>query len=101
MPIRISESEERRDRLRAGLRLYRVSGWVVTALPNVRYLSGFTGTNAILLLSSDRAILFTDPRYQTQAALECDCDIKIVKGPLLIEVARWIQRLRLKSVAFE
>ncbi|HZS56247.1 MAG TPA: Xaa-Pro peptidase family protein [Bryobacteraceae bacterium] len=101
MPIRISESEERRDRLRAGLRLYRVSGWVVTALPNVRYLSGFTGSNAILLLSSDRAILFTDPRYQTQAALECDCDIKIVKGPLLIEVARWIQRLRLKSVAFE
>jgi Xaa-Pro aminopeptidase len=81
--------------------LYRASGWVVTALPNVRYLSGFTGSNAVLLLSADREILFTDPRYQTQAALECDCDVKVVKGPILIEVARWIQRLRLKSVAFE
>ncbi len=99
--IETSEHEQRRDKLRSTLRLYRANGWVVTALPNVRYLSGFTGSNAVLLLSAERAILFTDPRYQTQAAQECDCDVKIVKGPLLIEVARWIQRLRLMSLAFE
>ena len=101
MPIAASEHEQRRDRLRSTLRLYRAHGWAVTALPNVRYLTGFTGSNAILLASADRSILFTDPRYATQAGQECDCDVKIVKGPLLIEVACWIQRLRLKSLAFE
>jgi Xaa-Pro aminopeptidase len=101
MPVDPSEHEERRTQFRQTLRLYRVNGWIVTALPNIRYLAGFTGSNAILLLSADRAILFTDPRYQTQAGQECDCDVRIVKGPLIIEVARWIQRLGLKSLAFE
>jgi Xaa-Pro aminopeptidase len=101
MPIAASEHEERQARLRSTLRLYRADGWAITALPNVRYLTGFTGSNAVLLASADRAILFTDPRYETQASQECDCEVKVVKGPLLIEVARWIQRLRLKSLAFE
>ena len=49
----------------------------------------------------DRAVLFTDPRYQTQAPLESDCEIKIAKGPLVVEAAKWIERLHLKVVAFE
>jgi Xaa-Pro aminopeptidase len=103
MPAQIEQSEhhERREKLRQTLRLYRADAWAVTALVNVRYLTGFTGSSAVLLLSAERAMLFTDPRYQTQAAQECDCDIKVVKGPLLIEVARWVQRLRVKSLAFE
>src|SRR5579863_4240054 len=101
MPVNPSEHEERRSQLRQTLRLYRVNGWIVTALPNIRYLAGFTGSNAMLLLSAERAILFTDPRYQTQAAQECDCDVRVVKGPLHIEAARWIQRLGFKSLAFE
>ena len=74
---------------------------LVTALPNVRYLAGYTGSNAALLLTDDRAILFTDPRYQTQAAQESDCEIRIVKGPLSTEIATTIKRLRLKKVGFE
>jgi Xaa-Pro aminopeptidase len=101
IPIERSEHEERREKLRSTLRLYRTNGWAITALPNVRYLTGFTGSNAVLLVSTERAILFTDPRYQTQAAQESDCDVRIAKGPLLIEVSKWIQRLRLKSLAFE
>ncbi len=101
MAVAASEHEERREKLRATLRPNRVDGWAVTALPNIRYLTGFTGSNAVLLLSRERSILFTDPRYQTQAAQECDCDLKIVKGPLLIEVARWIQRLGVTALAVE
>jgi Xaa-Pro aminopeptidase len=101
MAMAASEHNDRREKLRATLRLYKTDGWAVTALANIRYLTGFTGSNAILLLSAEHGILFTDPRYRTQAAQECDCDVKIVKGPLLIEVARWIQRLRVKSLAIE
>jgi Xaa-Pro aminopeptidase len=79
----------------------RAAAFLTTALPNVRYLSGFTGSNGAVLVTTDRAILFTDPRYQTQAALESDCEIKVVKGPLLAEVAKWLKRLSIKVLAFE
>lgn len=43
---------------------------LVTDLVNVRYLSGFTGSNAALLIFTDdrEAALATDGRYRTQAA---------------------------------
>ena len=55
---------------------------MVSGLPNVRYLSGFTGSNALLLLSKDQAVLFTDPRYTIQASQESDCTVRIVRGSL-------------------
>lgn len=74
---------------------------MITALSNVRYLTGFTGSNAAVLLTGDRALLFTDPRYQTQASLESDCEIKIAKGPLLAEVAKRLKRLAVSRLGFE
>ncbi len=43
---------------------------LVTDLTNVRYLSGFTGSNGALLVFADEreAVLATDGRYRTQAA---------------------------------
>jgi Xaa-Pro aminopeptidase len=92
---------ERRTRLLPSLKDARANAFLVTALPNVRYLTGFTGSNGMLLLTPDRALLFTDPRYQTQAPRESDCDVKIAKGPLVKELASWIKRLNVKSLAIE
>ena len=39
---------------------------MVTRLVNVRYLTGFTGSNAALLVTADDAVLATDGRYITQ-----------------------------------
>ena len=69
--------------------------------PNLRYLTGFTGDNAALVLSAGRAVLFTDPRFEIQAAQEVTCEVKIAKGPLVIEVAKAIRRRRLRRVGFE
>ncbi len=96
-----TEFSSRRRRLQAALQEVRANAFLVTGLPNVRYLSGFTGSNAALLMVADRALLFTDPRYRTQASEESDCEVKIAKGPLAKELSKWIQRLRLKSVALE
>ena len=41
--------------------------FLVTSLPHVRYLSGYTGTNGMILISSNRSIFMTDFRYQEQA----------------------------------
>jgi Xaa-Pro aminopeptidase len=95
------ELAARRARLSTQLRQHKVNGLLVTALPNVRYLAGFTGSNAILLLTEERAILFTDPRYQTQAPLESDCEIKIAKGPLLAEVLKVLKKLGISRLGFE
>jgi Xaa-Pro aminopeptidase len=79
----------------------QAEAFLTMALPNVRYLTGFTGSNAALLITPLRAILFTDPRYTTQASQEADCDLRIAKGPLAKKVASVVNRLRLRSLAFE
>ncbi|HYG59609.1 MAG TPA: Xaa-Pro peptidase family protein [Symbiobacteriaceae bacterium] len=38
---------------------------------NVRYVSGFTGTSAYLLITPDRRVLLTDDRYVQQATAQC------------------------------
>jgi len=91
----------RREGVIPSLHEGKAQAFLITALPNVRYLTGFTGSNGALLLTPDRALLFTDPRYGTQAPQESDCEVKIAKGPLLKEVSKWIKRLQLRSLAFE
>jgi Xaa-Pro aminopeptidase len=41
---------------------------LVTTLANVRYLTGFSGSAALLLVMGDDTVLVTDGRYRTQAA---------------------------------
>jgi Xaa-Pro aminopeptidase len=63
----------RRSALRALFAGAGVDALLVTDLVNVRYLTGFTGSNAALLVHADgdRASRFcTDGRYRTQAAVE-------------------------------
>lgn len=60
---------------------------LVSSLVNVRYLTGFTGSNAALLVSADRTdVLATDGRYKTQAgaqAADLDLLIERVCAPAL------------------
>jgi Xaa-Pro aminopeptidase len=58
----------RMDGLRARLDDAQVDALLVTTLANVRYLTGFTGSAGVVLVSSERATLVTDGRYGTQAA---------------------------------
>jgi len=51
----------------------------ISNLINVRYLTGFTGSNAALLVSQSSAALATDSRYEIQAAAQVP-DISLVIG---------------------
>lgn len=83
---------------------------LVTDLVNIRYLTGFTGSNAALLIDAngdDRSMICTDGRYLTQIAAEVpdlplvwarDCVPRLLAattpGPILVEdhavtVADW------------
>jgi Xaa-Pro aminopeptidase len=100
----VSENEftTRRRLLCAGLAERKLDALIVSALVNVRYLAGFTGSNAALVLEPGReAVLFTDPRYQIQAGQESSCRVRVVKGPLMTAVSRHLARRRLRQIGFE
>jgi len=60
----------RLTQLRSQLTARSLDAVLVSHLPHVRYLSGFSGSSAILLVTLDRAVLVTDFRYQEQMAAE-------------------------------
>lgn len=63
----------RREALRALLRSAELDALLVTNLINIRYLTGFTGSNAALLVSTageDDTVFCTDRRYTTQSATQ-------------------------------
>lgn len=95
------EFQHRRAALAGRFAERRLDALLVSSAANIRYLSGFTGSSALLLVTRDAARLFTDPRYRLQARIESDCAVTVAKGPLLLPLARWISRLRLGRVGFD
>ena len=77
----------RRRMTKAGL-----SGLLVTHLPDVRYLCGFTGSSAALAVTRRHASLFTDGRYKTQAEEEVrGAAVDIGTGPAAIAAIEWLR----------
>lgn len=58
------------SRLRSTLGRKGPSALLVTHLPNVRWLSGFTGSSGTVLITARDAVFFTDFRYRGQARRE-------------------------------
>ena len=61
---------DRRSRLVAALGDRGLDGIFVTTLVNVRYLTGFTGSNGACLVGPELWLFFTDFRYTERAAEE-------------------------------
>ncbi|HWD74775.1 MAG TPA: Xaa-Pro peptidase family protein [Solirubrobacteraceae bacterium] len=62
----------RADRLAARLPDMGADLLMVTSLVNVRYLTGYTGSNGLALIGPDTRLFFTDFRYTEQSAAEVD-----------------------------
>ena len=63
-------AENRLRELQEGLHKHKFHAVLVTHLPNIRYLCGFSGSAGLLLVSGDNATFFTDGRYTEQAREE-------------------------------
>ena len=61
----------RRSKLRRKLGLGKDEAFLVSNLTNIRYLTGFTGSAAMLVVLRDHDILLSDSRYETQLNDEC------------------------------
>ncbi len=96
------EFEKRRTALSTRLSEHKIDGLLISHGPNVRYLTGFTGSNGLLLVTLDAALFFTDPRYAVQSAQEVVGKTEIVKkGPLMEAAAKAIKRLKIKRLGFD
>jgi Xaa-Pro aminopeptidase len=81
----------RQNRLREQLATTRFDGLLISHLPNIRYLSGFTGSAGLLLIEEACSVLFTDVRYDTQAHEEVkSAKVVIARKPLLEAVAEFL-----------
>ena len=60
-------SEQRTFFIREILKSEHLDGVLILGLPNMRYLSGFTGTDGALFVGADESIFMTDSRYCEQA----------------------------------
>lgn len=82
----------RADRVAAVLEERELDALVVTNVVNVRYLSGFTGTNAACIVGRDDRVFLTDFRYVEQARREVDGFEQVRAGrELLADVAERLQ----------
>ena len=68
----IESMSERADRLAALLGERELECLLVSDLVNVRWLTGFTGTNGACLITGDERLFFTDFRYVEQAKAQVD-----------------------------
>jgi Xaa-Pro aminopeptidase len=94
----------RMQRVKQSLGNARLDALIVTHLPNVRYLCGFTGSAAILAITERASLLFSDGRYSEQAREEVRAaKIRILKGKSAVASAlEWLNKeSRLKRVGFE
>lgn len=92
----------RRERLAGTLRERGAGAALITRLVNVRYLTGFTGSHAALLVLTDGgAVLATDGRYELQAAEEApDIDL-VVDRKVAAAVVEHAVRHGVSTVSFE
>jgi len=84
------DTQGRLPRLVARLDELGCDAMLVTKLANIQYLTGFTGSAALLLVTSDEVLLVSDGRYRDQAADQ----IKASAASVRIEIGRPAEQIK-------
>lgn len=92
----------RLEKLRHRLRTLKCDAIIVSNITNVRYLTGFTGTAGLVVVTPVEAWFFTDFRYEAQAGEEIEgFKVLIEKRGLLRAAAMRIRRRGFDAAALE
>lgn len=80
---------------------YKIDGLLFLNMDNIRYMTGFTGSDGALVIGENRTILLVDGRYITQAKLEVvDAEIIEYKNRIK-EISQAVKELKLQYIGFE
>ena len=93
---------EKIEKLRANFSTLGIDGILITSPYNRRYISNFTGTAGVVLISADHALFITDFRYVEQASKQCE-GFEIVKFSSSIpqEVSQQAKKLGIQKLGYE
>ena len=80
---------DRLSALRDKLARADVDGLLVSSLPNIRYLTGFSGSNALVVVTPRECVLFTDFRYATQVRDEVSVHVNVQIVALSLWTGLW------------
>jgi len=82
----------RQQKLRDVLATSSFDALLISHLPNIRYLCGFTGSAGFLLIEATGSVFFTDVRYDTQGRAEVKgAKVNIARKALLNSLGEWLE----------
>jgi Xaa-Pro aminopeptidase len=94
--------EGRASKARERLEDEHVDALLVTNLTNVRYLTGFSGTNGQVLITRDGTLFLTDPRYESRAGdLVQGADIVVYPSRLTDVLPERLQAASVRRLGIE
>ncbi|MGH8921667.1 MAG: M24 family metallopeptidase, partial [Actinomycetes bacterium] len=94
----------RRAALRERLRTGELDALLITDLLNIRYLTGFTGSNAALLVHAEddeRSVFATDGRYDTQSQRQVPDLRRVVDRSIRLQLAKEATEAGISRLGFE
>ncbi len=95
-------TDARIEGLRARMNENELDALIVTSLANIRYLTGFSGSHALAVLTAKRAYFISDSRYTLQSAREVRKFRRIIGSLGLMEDAAAAKTLRgCRAAGFE
>ena len=100
----MTNTEQRRQKLRRLVKKANVDGILVTNFTNVTYLTGFSGDDSFLLVTRDKDILLSDPRYTEQLQEECPGLELAIRSPgvkMAAFLGKVIRESKTKQLAIE
>lgn len=68
--------QNRARKAREVITKHGLDAMLFTDIRNIRYLTGFTGTDGVLVLTTESGCFLTDSRYTEQAKRQVDCDCR-------------------------
>lgn len=99
----MTDSKNKLEKVREKLNEFKIDAILINHLPNIRYLTGFSGSSGLCLVSKDDAFFITDFRYKEQAKVQVKHFKKLIAtGKTLIDLIE--ERnilLGLRKIGFE
>jgi len=95
---------ERLTRLRASLAASELDALLVTSRPNIRYLTGFSGSAGLVVVTASECVLITDFRYAVQVKTEVTPAARVIIEQVSLWTRLWAELRALPNVrvvAFE
>ncbi len=91
----------RLEKIRALLNEQNLDAMYITHLPNIRYLSGFSGSSAFLIIAKNTGYFISDFRYKEQSAAQVKDFTIAINYKTTDEIKRIFEDEKFKTVGFE